>query len=491
MKKRTIYVLPALLLLLMWLPLSARLGVRWGGDQAKTWVNGSVENFRRHDFDDIGLLPTWDTYPVAGDELDFYVSHPPLIVYVPSFFRALFGPDEMSIRYGFAVATLISGVAVYVLARRLFNQRVALWALLFYSLMPFNAYYGRVVGHEPLGMMVLTLYAAVLVNWLRRPTRGRLAALAFLAILSAWTAWMAVFFIGFLSIVAMLVASRQQCVGIVGIGVVTVLALAALIVFYQVQWDGSIDQLVGKYEYRSSTVRYREGDESFTVLEYLTTLSGQVLFYATPGMVLLAIWGIFTTRKHATKFTWVMLLGLFVGAMSYQLAFRNASFVHAYYKVSLAPVISILAASAFVYVRQNRRIQRWARPVLDGTFIFGFLLVAVIVIVIEHHEASLPWVEDIYTAINTHALPEDIVMTNFRDPANRLTLGFYTGRPIRLDEPFATAQAVADDAMRRVWYVYCESVPYVETVTPQPDIDTSDGLLVSEACWLLEIPPNA
>ncbi len=489
MKKTNI--LPALILLLIAVPLITRLGVQWGGNQAKTWVNGAVENFRIYDFEDIKLLPTRNTAPGDPEDLVFYTSHPPLLVYVPAVTRTLFGPDELSIRYSFAMATLVSAAALFVLARRLFNQRVALWALAFYGLMPFSSYYGRVIGHEPQGMLILLLYAVVLVNWLRQPTRQRLAALIVLAILTTWTAWMAVFYIGFLSIVAMLIATNRQRITIIGIGIITAISIGIMLAFYYVQWGGAIDQLIGKAEYRASDVTFRQEGETFTWLEFALQIGGQTVYYATPGLVVMALIGIWYTRKQSNHFVWVILLGLFIGALSFQMAFRNASFVHAYYKVSFAPIISILAAVAFVYARRDPRVQRYMRPILDGALLFGFLLVGLMVIVLEHYEATLPWVDDVVNAVNTYATPEDIVVTNFGDPTDNQTLSFYTGRNMRWDTLFDAATGIANAEMRDVVYIYCDYLPLVERVRSQPDVNTADGLVISDQCWLFRIEPAA
>ena len=473
-----------IIFLLAWALLIFRLDAPWNGQQARVWVPASVRNFERYSFEEVGLLPTRTGYPVEPDNLERYTSHPPLIVYVPAVTSALLGFNELAMRWGFAAVTLLSTAAMYVIGRRLYGVRVARWATLIYALVPFVSFIGRVPGHDPLGMAAGLLFAAVMINWLRRPNRWRFLALAGCAILAAWSAWLGVFIIGFVGITALFLGDRRHRVGVVGLGVVTLGAIAALLLFYQAQWSGSFEFIVDKFFYRTSDSVLRSGADSFSLFEFFVRITAHVAYLGSPGLIILAMWGVFTMRrKRVDRFAVVFTLGLFVSGLMYQLVFRNASYIHDYYKVSLVPALALSGALAFVYGRQNPRIRRWARPALDGILLFGVVACALFVYVISHVSESIPWIPDVYTAINATVPADEPVVLNFQDAADVPTLEFYTDRPLIGAQNYV---AVLDNTP--TWYVYCQNLPLVETQLTAPEAHTvlAPGLVqeISEDCRL-------
>jgi 4-amino-4-deoxy-L-arabinose transferase-like glycosyltransferase len=231
-----------LLLIVAWGVLTIRFAAPWFGiqDSLQVWVASAVRNYDLYGIENTTLMVTENSAPVENNNFIYSSHHPPLIAWIPAIITQFTGFHELGVRFAFAAATLISVCAIHVLARRLYNEQIAFWTAFFYAFTPMVAYFGRVTGHEAFGLASALLFAAVMVNWLRQPTRPRYLALIFLVWLSVWTAWLAVFFVGMLGIAAMWIASRQQRIGIIALGVWTVIAVVVMMLFYEAQWAGSI-----------------------------------------------------------------------------------------------------------------------------------------------------------------------------------------------------------------------------------------------------------
>lgn len=477
-----------ILFIVFWGVMVIRLDSTWDGIQERVWIAAAVRNYTLYDFQDIGFMVTRNAAPTNPDNLSFYTSHPPLNVWLPAILTKFFGYNELAIRYGFAAVTMLSAAAMYVIARRLYGERIAFWATLFYVVTPFVAYFGRMPGHDLLGMLAALLYTAVIINWLRKPTQVRFIALIALTWLAVWTAWPAVFFIAVIGIVAMWQGKAYHKKRVVILGISTILAFVTLLVFYQLQWDGSLERLLDKYEYRTSNVSGRQGSEPFTIIEYIMQNVGHVIYLGTPGLLALSVWGIFILRKRGGNHA--ILIGLFIAGLLYQLAFRNASFIHSYYKVFLVPAMALSAAFVVVYSRRGR----WKRPAVDG-LIFSMIIVSASLIFIMHLGDSQPWIFDIVNEFEAESTPDDILATSFYDTKHNEVIMFYLFRQVQWIQTPEEALELANETQQRVMYVYCVDIPVTERVPIFPNIFDDMASYESEAfledrCHLFKVTPD-
>jgi hypothetical protein len=458
---------PTLLLIVIWGLLSYRLSTPLFGtqDAGRIWIAASVRNYDLYGLENTGLMVVRNEGPATPETLMFYSHHPPLVTWLPALFTKLVGYHELGIRYVFAAATLLGAAGLYSLTRKLYGATVAFWALAFYGLVPMVTYFGRVAGHDPLGMMAALLFGAVIVRWLDRPTRGRYRALVGLAVLAVWTAWPAVFFVAWLGLAAMALGRRSQRVGVVGLGVTAVAAFVVMMVFYQLQWPYAIQSLLDAFVWRSSDAMWFAGSESFTMGEFLTENSAHLIAHTTYGVVVLGVVGVVVLWRYGNRRGNVFLLALLLSGLTYLLTFRNAAYIHDYYKLVLIPAIAVSAAMAWVYV---------PRLFPQPPFVYRLGLIAIVIWAISdgnaqfarlHRSGMRPGMQTVIDLVREHTTEADVIYTNSRLIWDFvLPVQYYAFRNIQHSTPLAQAQADAAQSDAAAFYLYCP------TQTNQVDI---------------------
>jgi len=73
----------------------------------------------------------WSLHPALG-----YYSKPPLVAWLIAATTALFGEDEFAIRLSAPLLHFATSLVIYMLARRLYDARVALWSAVAYATLP-------------------------------------------------------------------------------------------------------------------------------------------------------------------------------------------------------------------------------------------------------------------------------------------------------------------------------------------------------------------
>lgn len=472
-----------ILLLLMWGLLVIRLGAPWFGLQEapRLWIAAAVRNHHVYGLSGTGGMVVRNFEFSDRADFNFYSHHPPTVIWLPYALTRVFGQNELALRYGFAAITLIGAAAFYVLVRRLHGERLAWWATAFYGLSPMIAYYGRVAGHDPLGMTVVMLYGALLVNWLRQPRRDRLLLLILLAWLAVWTAWPAVILVGTLGLGAMWLGDWRHRLAVPLLGVVCVLGFVSLMAYYQSQWDGAIDSISDAFGFRASNLSDDRDSEPFTALAFVWQTVAHVMVFATPGLTLMAAWGVWPLLRRGSRTAVVFWWGLLAGGLIYQLIFRNASYVHDYYKFNLIPALAIAAAAAWVFLRHDPSVRRWARPLLDSLLLLAIISGGALLIWL-HATGSRPQLPPLIDALNAHVTPADALATHLTGRDQAWPLMYYTSRVILEDTTYAEAQALARSHEGRVIYIDCADA---EDSAP---IHADDTIIPTGACRLIVIP---
>jgi 4-amino-4-deoxy-L-arabinose transferase-like glycosyltransferase len=443
-----------ILLLLMWALLMINLGRPWLGhhDANGVWISSAVRNYHLYGPREVGFLVTTNRAPVDNpDELDYYIHHPPLIVWSVALAGIPFGQSEAAARWLAASATLISLAAFYVAARRLAGNRYALLCVALYGLTPMIAYFGRMPNHEPLALAFIMLFLAIFINWLRRPTTGRWLALAILAVLAMWTAWASAFLLAALGLIGLIYGRPAQRLAVVGLGVMTLLGGLSVIGFYEWQRPGAIDRLADAFIWRTSNVQLRPGDESFTALEFivvqlahLVPLAGPLLLTAGGLGLLMSGW-----RPVARAVTGALMLG----GLAYIVVFSNASYIHDYYKIYLLPGLALAAAMTIMRGFSARRGRRFMRPIIVGLAISS-LLIGVVFFWGLHRSAQRDYLIELSEALNQQTTETIAIAGNL--PAERgLLIDFYAWRAIRWQVAPEEVTRLASETAGGITYIYC------------------------------------
>jgi 4-amino-4-deoxy-L-arabinose transferase-like glycosyltransferase len=437
-----------LILLVGWAILAIRSGDRLTDirEAPHVWIPAAIRNYHLYG-DQIGVMMTRNTAPITSpDEIIFYSHHPAMMVWLPAVSTTLLGFHETAVRFPFMAITLLTTCLLYVFTRRLFNERVALWGAFFYIIAPFTNFFGRIAAPDVIGFLWVMCYALVIQDWLRKPTRWHIVGLCVFAWLAVWTAWTAVFFIAAFGIAAMFLGRRHHRIVIIGVGALTIAAFVALILFYQLQWDGSIAEILDAYIFRSSTSSFQENTDSFTALQWITKNTSEIIVFATGGVVFLSLAGIVALRRE-TRLRQGMVIALFAGSLSYQLTFLNASYIHDVDKASFTLVLAVLAAVGQQFWQHPRRV-RWGRP-LAQVVLLAVILQGIAITLVMHNTGRVPLLNKAIEL--ARAAPDEVQVAVYlpqirddRKSVYGMVMQFYTYRAILWNLDAEQARAAAD-----------------------------------------------
>ena len=146
-----------------------------------------------------------------------------------------------------------------------------------------------------------------------------------------------------------------------------------------------------------------------------------------------------------------MLFILWGGALLYILIFRNAAFIHDYYKIYFAPALALSAFFAISGVESlHPKIHRFASPVIGGVVVSS--IVIGIVVFSLWHQAGQQGLDTIVVEIAAQSDPDENILTNLNDSI--VALAFYSERTIHSD-------VTPEQALKRLknkeakLYVFC------------------------------------
>ncbi|MBL8160928.1 MAG: glycosyltransferase family 39 protein [Anaerolineae bacterium] len=446
-----------LILLIGWALLAIRSGDRLTDirEAPHVWIPAAIRNYHLYG-DQIGVMMTRNTAPITNpDEIIFYSHHPAMMVWVPAVSTALLGFHETGVRFPFMAITLLTTCLLYVFTRRLFNERVAAWTAFFYLIAPFTNFFGRIAAPDVIGFLWVMCFALVIQDWLHKPKRWHLLGLGIFAWLAVWTAWTAVFFIAAFGIAAMFLGGRHHRIVIVGVGALTIMAFGALMLFYQLQWDGSINSILDAYVWRSSTTTFKDEAATFTALQWITKNTSEIIVFATGGIVFLSLAGVLALLRE-NRYRQGMILALFAGSLSYQLTFLNASYVHDVDKASFTLVLALLAGLGHQFWQHPKRV-RWGRP-LTQVAVLAIFIQGVAITLTMHNTGRVPLLNQAIEL--ARAAPDDVQVAIYlpqirddRKSVYAMVAQFYSYRPIIWNKKVEEARAVV--AGQPILYINC------------------------------------
>jgi 4-amino-4-deoxy-L-arabinose transferase-like glycosyltransferase len=408
------YVWMIVLLLLMWKLLLLFGDSPYFGhhDANGVWLGAAARNLRLYDIGQIGLVPQLSRGPVPPDTTNYYVHHPPLLVWVTALAESAWGEHELSMRMVSIFSTMIGIAAFFVFCRRLYGARMGLLTTGLYALTPMIIYFGRMPNHEPLALAFLMLFLAEYVNWTRAPSRKSWLILAALAFLGIWTAWADFFFVMLVAFTGLWAVRRTQRAALVGLGGVSVLAIVTIVGLYMLEYPNTIKDLIDTFNWRTSVVS--EISTTFTWPEFAGQILIHLLADATFAIVIMAVPGVIRLWRDARPLNRTLLIALLAAGLSYNILFRSASYVHDYYTIFLLPFLAIAAAHGVMSAFTDPRWKRIVRPAVTGIFLTS--TIAAIFFMSRWYNTNYQPLElqlAHWLAANTQ--PQDLILTNLPD----------------------------------------------------------------------------
>lgn len=471
------------ILIVSWGLMMINIDLPWWeqGSDNGAWISAAVRNYDRLGADNTRLLPILNFEPVTNpDDYYTYINHPPIIVWQTAITSALFGFNEMSFRYLASMMTLISTAGFYVLLRRLtHNQTQALWGTALYALTPMMLYYGRMPDHEAPALAFVMILFTALVNLAHRINRRDFVILLIATFLCAWTAWAVIIFIGFVGLWFLWLNPRRNWKIFLALALATVGSLALLIGYYQAVYPATITELLDQFVFRSSNQSLSRGSATFTMTEFLWQNFIHIVSLYTPSLLFLSGLGIWFTRKRADRTTIGMIVILFLSALTYFLVFRNATYIHNYYKIYLAPALALSASFAMIaHQTYRRRARRITSAVMQG-FIVGGVVTGWFFFSLLHQSADRPQLDEMRQLLADHTQAGDTVLTNVDYGISPLSL--YASVDIQGNRTPDNILQLIDNNTEFV-YLYCDTGDLEEFVIP--DALSAYEAIESESCFV-------
>jgi len=455
-----------LLLLIMWGLLTLFIDRPFMGhhDANGIWLGSAARNLRLYGPAQMTWIPVLNRGPIPPATPDYYVNHPPLVVWLSALSESLFGEGELALRFVSAASTMIGLAGFYVLCRRLFGERRALLCLALYAFTPMIIYFGRMPNHEPLALAFVLPLAAIFVRWLRAPTPIRAGWLFLLTIGAVWSAWASVFFIVAFALVGWLFTRGRTRLIALALGAWSVLNALAIIGFYWLQNPDTLAILRSIFISRTGNVAF--GEEAFSWGDFVATTLVHLVADLGLGLLILSLLGMVALWRDADHRRRALLFASGAAGLAYILVFRQVSYIHDYYKIFLTPFLAISAAYAIIWVWQRPRKQYYLRVLVAGLLIPSALFNVVILshwYFTDRDDDNLRFAR--FVAANTS--PEQTILTNipFNPPVE-----YYAHRHMLQDVAPADAPAAAA-GLADVVYLECD---WVNTETTGVDFDPDD-----------------
>lgn len=475
-----------LLLLIAWGLLTIKISVPFFGyqDSNAAWIANGVRNFQLYGADTLGFMPVFNTGLVTDGHFTYYAHNSPMVLWTASLLLLPFGFHEALLRFIPAAATMVSICALYVIVRRLYNEKLAFWTAALYIFTPMTAFFGRLPSYEALIPLFATLFTAVFIQWMRRPTRGRWLALVVLAVLGVWTATAVILYLLAFAIAVWMLGTPRQRWGYFAILTAGALGTFGWVALYQSHYPDTITDLLSAFSYRSSNQTWVEGSPRFTLIEYLAAQAAHLAVMFTPSTFLLMFVGIWPTFRLGSRESRWIVFALLLGGASWSMVFPNLAYIHDYIKIFVTPPAAIIAANGVAYAYARRTTAaRWLHPAVTGMLItipLGFVAAMLAL----HGSSDQPDSVAMARDIGARTGERDLILSNL--PYIGFQVEFYAFRTIYWQLPPEAALERASQSDEDAYYFFCGEQEELNGLF-QPTAEAA----LSDRCWLIPIVPTA
>jgi hypothetical protein len=277
-------------------------------------------------------LPEWQREIAIQQWKSSPVIEPPVLEVLVALSYRAFGENLAIPRVYSILFWLAGGIFIFLLAQKLADSNGAFFSLLFYLFLPFGVYASRSFQPDPLMVALIITAAWATWNWRERLTWRWAIAAGLLNGLAIFIKNVAVFPLAFaaLSLVlerGLIVSLKdRQTWAVAGLSILP----AGLYTLYGVF---IAKYLGGQFEFRFFPQLW--SDPAF-YLRWKGQLEGVFGF----SIVLLALAGVFLSRRRV----FVFLAGLWVGYFIYGMTFAYHTSTHDYYQLPFIPIVALSLA---------------------------------------------------------------------------------------------------------------------------------------------------
>jgi 4-amino-4-deoxy-L-arabinose transferase-like glycosyltransferase len=235
-----------------------------------------------------------------------YLDKGPVIAWIIAAGTALFGQTVFGIRFFAVILSSATGVGIYLLARRLFSERVAFWALTMAGIAPLFAV-GAILMTIDTPYVFFWTFAALTFWWAKDTTRltpwALTGALVGLGILSKYTG---AFELASFAVFCLLhPPSRKH---FVRGSFWTMLLLAALFLLPVLYWNWAHEWPTGRFLFHRGALDQQAHINPLNPLIFLGGQAGVLSPLLFIGLILVIFWPGLTKQEERTEVTYLLTL---------------------------------------------------------------------------------------------------------------------------------------------------------------------------------------
>ena len=292
------------------------------------------------------LYPKFDSFYALNSYGDknvnrYFFAEFPLYNIIAHPFYLLFGVKESLLRLISAFFSSATAIALFFLVKKYSSRLTAYLSALFWAIIPFNIYYGRVTMADPLHVFLSVLALLLTTIWLKKKTFSSLAPAGGVLALAILTKPYGIV-LGLPIAVLLLFSWGKKLKK----DWPQVLIFAFLSLTPYLLWKWHIDrypegQFGTTWLFNSTNIRFTGAFFRWIIFERLNKL-----ILGSGGFVLFFIGLVCPKKKKEWLFylSWLLALAIFVTIIA------TGNVTHDYYQLPLVPILAILAAKGTEFI---------------------------------------------------------------------------------------------------------------------------------------------
>lgn len=323
-------------------------------------------NFLRPRIDNMTYLHS----PQQQNPERLFLAEPPIYNSVVALVYLIFGVKESLARLTAAIFSLGTIVFLFLLVRKSFNHRTALWAAFYFAILPYSIFYSRVVLPEPMMVFLCLGMLYFFSRWLENKNLVDFLLTAFFSAL-ALTQKAFPFFLalpmGYLLVKreGSSLLKKKNILALLGLGLTALLPVALWRL-----WISQFPEGIPPYDwlFNQGGIRFRPAFFRWLFIERI-------------GKLILGIWGLplfglGLILRPDKKWGWFYHLWL-LSFIIYMTVFAAGNVTHDYYQIPFIPLAAIFLAKGSDWLTKAPRqsFSRVASLLLLGAclvFMIGF-----------------------------------------------------------------------------------------------------------------------
>ncbi len=380
------------------------------------------------------LYPQSDSFTILNEKQlpnpnRYFINEFPLYNSIVAIVYRNFGVNTNYARLISVIFASLGTFFLYLLSKKLFSTKVATLATLFYAVLPYNVYYGRVIMPEPAFICFSVISFYLLLVFVEKPNflRGLVFSIAFASamLVKPYSVFLFIPFIFWVFASHGLSAFKKPMFYIAPI--LSIIPLLLWRYHVSVHPEGSF---ASNWLYNQGNIRFSGAFFRWLIFDRLNRL-----IFATGGFVLL-----FFGFMHSvqSKKGWLVISWL-VSVLAYYTVFAMGNVTHDYYQLPIMPVGAILVSLGFFELIDNGKN-------IFQKVILGGLAVSLIVI-----SLAFGWFEVRgFYQINDPAIIEAGKMINETTPKDARVIAPYQTSPSFLYQTNRHGWTVGGDIDKKI-----------------------------------------